>query len=399
MSVPRGDCRRVSARVVWEDSDRPARELWWETTERFAADLDASPDAFLLAALPVALLGGERRIRVEGRVCSNLREGLEVVMATYHAWNVALRPLQIEATGEFVSPPPPVRRRTASFLSGGIDALALLRANRLEHPPGTPERVHDCLLVFGLNSYDFADGVPRTDRLAAFAAHLERMEELAREIEAVAVPLYTNVRTFYPDFVSWAATGMTQGLIAPALGLARRFSDVWLGSDGVQQNRDPAYLHTLLARYFSTSAVQIRLAQSTLTRWEKTRLVADWDAALPYLRTCFYERIPAQGAVNCGSCEKCVRTMLALLAMGKLRQASSYPHDDLTPEALSVLQAKNAGHAAAYSECLEPLRERGRHDLVRPLSAALRRFALREGAMDVRRALRSLRDMPRRSRG
>lgn len=369
--------QRASGRLVWEDTVRPPRELWWETTEEHAADLEASPNALLLAALPLAIRHRESRIQVEGEVCAHLRDGLEATMAMFYAWDRRQRPVCIEALDGFRASTSPQERRTACFMSGGIDALALLRGNRIAHPPTDPAAIQEGIFVFGLNTYDFAGEVPRPERLDAFHRHLDRLRGLLDTEDVKAVPVYTNVRTFWSDFAEYGSIGWAMGLASAALTMSSRFTDVWIGSDGIRESDDPEYLQLLLARNFSTRSVEIRLGQAVATRWEKTRLVADWEPALRVLRSCLYQRIPAGEAINCGECEKCARTMLALLAMGKLRQATSFPHDDLTSEMLSVLYARTAGRAAAYAQCLEPLRKLGRGDLVRPIERALDRYARR----------------------
>jgi hypothetical protein len=51
-----------------------------------------------------------------------------------------------------------------------------------------------------------------------------------------------------------------------------------------------------------------------MSRFEKTRLVAAWDAGLQNIKVCTRNWPGA----NCGECEKCLRTMLALTALNAL---------------------------------------------------------------------------------
>ena len=44
-----GQLTKAIATVIWEDSDRPSKDIYFATTEPFAADLSANPHAFLLA--------------------------------------------------------------------------------------------------------------------------------------------------------------------------------------------------------------------------------------------------------------------------------------------------------------------------------------------------------------
>src|SRR5687767_13704161 len=103
-----GEWHRVAADVIWEDRDAPAQTLAIETTAPFASDLEPSSDAFLLALLPLAQWLGETRIRVEGRVCPRLRDGLHAAMQLFTLWYGRCRPLRIEPTRGFA---PSVPRR------------------------------------------------------------------------------------------------------------------------------------------------------------------------------------------------------------------------------------------------------------------------------------------------
>jgi hypothetical protein len=81
------------------------------------------------------------------------------------------------------------------------------------------------------------------------------------------------------------------------------------------------------------------------------------------------------GALNCGQCEKCARTMLELVALGALGRTRAFPEQDISPD--SVMRYVNIKPYARvfknpiYEELLEPLSAIGRHDLVRVLEAKL----------------------------
>jgi len=68
------DALRVAATVVWEDCDRPSREIYFETDQAFGAIWPAS-NAFLLGSYQPAMRHGERRIRVEGRFARSSTKG------------------------------------------------------------------------------------------------------------------------------------------------------------------------------------------------------------------------------------------------------------------------------------------------------------------------------------
>jgi hypothetical protein len=383
-----GSARRIVADVVWEDREAPTQALVMRASGAFADDLEPSPNGILVAVMPLAMWMGERRVRIEGTVCCRLRDGLRAAMQLFSLWYERCRPLEIEPTRGFAPTRSRREPRAASFFSGGVDALALLRSNRLDYPADHPASIRECILLFGLNSYDAdADG-PRPERLALFEAQRERMSSFADRVGVTLVPIQTNIRALYPDFRSWTDVGFGAGTLSTALCLSRRIDRVELASGGIGMRHPPKGSHAWLDHQYSTEAVGIRHAQIALTRLEKTRLVAEWDEGLAVLRSCFYQQIPRDGQVNCGECEKCVRTMLALVALGKLHQAPTFPLNDLTPSMLEPVWIEDPVAFHYYTQCVDALVVRGRHDLVAPLRRKLTSYHRRERRHRIVAALR-----------
>jgi hypothetical protein len=57
--------------------------------------------------------------------------------------------------------------------------------------------------------------------------------------------------------------------------------------------------------------------------------------------------------------------MLALLALGVLKNAAAFPKRDLSEEEVNAMKSLSAQVFSYYQELLGPLSEAGRHDLVR----------------------------------
>jgi hypothetical protein len=360
---------RIAARVTWEDSERPTQRLWLENNAE-AADDPARADAFVAALMPLALSGGERRLLVEGRVCTQLRDNLHAAALLMVHWYGLGGACRIEATEGFAPRWPRTQRRTASFMSGGVDALALLRGNRLHYPADHPASISDCLLVFGLNSFDMDGDEPRGDRLAAFDDHVGRMSSLGQIAAFDLHPVWTNIRSMYPDFMSWGRFGLGSGICFTALAMPGSFTDVWLASNG-REPASPFGSHQLLDHFFSSAAVRVHHGQAELKRLDKVRMLAAWPEALDFVRSCFYLQVPPNGAVNCGECEKCVRTMLAFLAAGALHRVSTFPGRDVTRAMLERVTVELDIVAEMHQELVEPLRACGREDLAFLIEAKL----------------------------
>ena len=118
---------RLSARVTWEDRDRADDVLWFEWPESLASSVSAEPDAALIAAYPLAMCVGERRLTVEGDVSPRLADGVRSAMAIVAEQSPAFSPVSLELSersGPFV---PNVRGARGCRLCGSFDSLRSLR--------------------------------------------------------------------------------------------------------------------------------------------------------------------------------------------------------------------------------------------------------------------------------
>ena len=134
-----GDTASVSATVIWEDCDRAQKNIYIETSAEFSDDIRSDPNAFLLAAIIPAMHFGERRIMVEGQLCPQLRDGLDIVVRQLRKWyggeGYCIR---IEASEGFNPPPVPSEHRVACCMSGGVDTLITFKRNRISIPLDHP---------------------------------------------------------------------------------------------------------------------------------------------------------------------------------------------------------------------------------------------------------------------
>ena len=68
--------------------------------------------------------------------------------------------------------------------------------------------------------------------------------------------------------------------------------------------------------------------------------------------------------LNCGKCEKCVRTMAELVALGILDKTEAFIENDISADQLSTFNINIRHREPFYREMLPLLKERGRDDLV-----------------------------------
>lgn len=369
----RNGSARAAARVVWEDRDAPDAMLSLSVPERFSADLDADANVFALAAALPAMRHGEQRLAVEGTLCPQLRHGLETAAGLLRTWHGPPRILpRLEPSKGFEPRTPRSEPRTAMLLTGGVDSLALLRQNRRDLPVHHPGAVRDGLVI----SYGF-EGVDRDYRI--FDEHLGRLAGVADETGLTLVPVTSEIGLLDTDAAFWTQEFHGPALMAAALAVSRRMSDLLVASSVRYDLLHRVFTgsHPLLDPHYTTAALRVHHVETRLSRLEKVAALADWDAALRCLRVCTDPAFP-RGAQNCGACEKCVRTRIQLLVTGGLERCTTFPGHAVEPEALRVLHVNTDYLRAWYEELLAPLREIGRPDLAEAIEAKIARYRRRQ---------------------
>jgi len=354
------DRSRLSARVVWEESGQPESEVFFETGGEFADAITFSPEAFVSAALTPALWAGERRIAVEAELCPEFLDNIAVVRKVFQNWFPQIsQSMPIEAKKRTSAAVP--QQRSAFFFTGGVDSLAALRTNRLNFPPNHPGSVQDGIIVFNLEVED-----PQ-----AFQYALKALTTIADDARITLVPASTNVRVLKEDWKFWWTAHMGPALGAIAHALSGRINSAIIASDYDVPNMRPHGSHPLVDPYFSSFNLKIRYDGTALSRLDKLRLLADWPAGLDNLRVCNKQEQYQPGRFNCGQCEKCLRTMLGLIAAGALGKTSAFPVRDLTAEEVGQRIAIWETVESFYRELVEPLRTIGRDDLAQVVDRAL----------------------------
>ncbi len=392
--VPGG--RRVSARLIGEGRYDGPDTLWYETDDAFAADFDPSPELFLLAAAPVAIRYGEPRVRIDVPVCPRFLDGFEQSLRVFHHWDANYRPVPIEASAATLPAWPRVPRRTAAYFSGGVDSLSMLRANRRAFPLDHPGAIVDGLFAFGLHSFDFDGQTPNPERLRAWREQFARMTPFAAATGLTLVPLRTNARTLHPDWHTFKYLGFGPATISMAHAFNRRISDVWIASNGYGVHQAKYSSHPLVDPCFSSGAVEVHHGEPWRLRQEKLDVVGTWDEALEILQVCLMEEPLPPGVVNCGRCEKCLRTMLGLLVVGRLGSAATFPRRDVSIADLRDYSPASDPQGVFSSALVAGLAAAGRTDL----ASILKRRVAHADRRERRRASlwRRLRRRMRRSR-
>lgn len=373
-----GSTRTISMDIELEETPRPVQTLYFSADGEAADLMHPGADAFAIACLPMAAWLGEKRMLVEGSLCTRLRDGFKGINRVFADWYSNIGMVLVEPTDGYNPTVPPPQRRVANMLSGGVDGLAALRQNRIDYPLEHPESIRACITLFGINTYDVDENGQVAERLAAFDTVLKRLRGLAEAEQFLLLPVRTNVRSIAPSHRAWTSVGYGAGHIAVSQLFQGAFDKVLFASDGEGPNPPPpAPIHPLINTLHSTNAVTIQSVQDEMFRPEKVALIADWDLGRRLMQPCHYVKIPEDGKINCGRCEKCVRTMLMLIGIGRLNDVSAFSENEVTPRMVRGIPVRNSRKAHQLQLAIPQLKAAGRNDLVRAIQKRIWRFRLR----------------------
>jgi hypothetical protein len=377
---------RVSAKIIWEDCERPEQEIFFETHEDYSVDLSPNPHAFVVACIMPAMRFREERIHIDAEICPELKDGLKVALSWIRHWCSNYRNydklVRIEA--KTLRCPPTLTRppRAGFFFSGGVDSIATLLYNRSNFPLEHPKSLKDALFVYGLEIRG----------LEKYEYVLNSVSVLANDTKLSLIPVYTNIRELGPENFSdfwqhfWFEEFMGAAFAAIAHAFSNRLTSVYISaSDDIpglallkKQFLTPFSSHPLIDPNYSSTDLQIKHDGICLSRLDKTKLVAEWDLALQHLRVCNRSESYEPDHFNCGKCEKCIRTMLALLVINALDKTTTFREHIVSEEKLRKIKIgkpitkKGYTLERNYLELIPYLKQQGRYDLVRGIERLIR---------------------------
>ncbi len=357
---------RATALVTWEDCERPAQEVYIETEAQFNNDFTSNPHAFLVGCLLPAMHFGEKRISLDVEICPLLREGLDTIMALIHEWyGDGYKSLKIESKTSSKIDRSDRPARAGLFLSGGFDSLAALRLNKLHYAPDHPGAVKDCFLIHG---FDIGGVVKRGMKYQVFERAKAAMAPIADDAKVRLIPVYTNIRHLCDDRDLWLEKFFGAVLAAVAHTFASRINLVYIASSYDIPNLVPCGSHPLIDPAYSSYDLRIIHRDVEMPRMDKIRLIAAWDIAFQNFRVCLAN---VTERLNCGKCEKCVRTMTELAAIGALAKTKAFSENDVTADHFAPFEINIRHREPFYEELLPLLEKQGRFDLVNTIKEKL----------------------------
>lgn len=340
------------AMVDLEFTDGSREPLWFRVLEEIPpAD---NGNAWLVLALPLAAALGED-LHVEMPVDPWLKLNAETVVAIWRRWypNLVKKPIRIHAESMPVSTP---RAGVVSTFTAGIDSFFTV----LRHP--------ECKHYIHVLGFDMP--LWKQDAHSRLTA---RLEKVAAQLGARLFRMATNLRETRWGKLPWENFAAGAALGGAMLQLEGGFGAGLIPSSEVSPE-SPWGSHPLTDPLYSTSAMRIHHDGLSHTRPEKMEFVAQYPIVLENLHVCFVgQDTHGQDDRNCGRCEKCLRNLIALDVLGKLRECRTFDLSLYRVELASQIIATTPKSRILVGVLKALAERRGRADIARHLDASLRK--------------------------
>lgn len=300
---------RLSAQVSYDNGSPASEEVWFEVPATESASLLPWGDAFVVALAPLAALLHEP-IEVRAPLDNGLREQVQEVTRVWRSWYPELQEVRVTSQNE-----PGARvdgPRIASFFSGGVDSFfTVLRHSAGEGTP-TTRAIDDLILVHG---FDIPLGNDE-----AFATVEASLRVAAAALGKHFVMVATNLRETRFDETDWSRLSHGAALAAVAHAVGATYHTVLIGSSAGYRDLRFWGSHPLTDPMLTSAHTRVEHDGPAFMRVEKTEFVARSPIAMTHLRVCWR----SDDGRNCGRCNTCYRTMLALDALGVLDACTTF---------------------------------------------------------------------------
>lgn len=315
-----------------------------------------SGDPFLAAAIVLAMQrGGSVSVSEELPVSERLITGLQTYQEIYSQWYRELRHTSVDAAAR--REPTAPTGAVATFFSGGVDGHYTLLQNRAQ--------VTHLILCLGLD-------IPPSEQ-GRWERTRDSVRRTASALGKRVCLVESNVKAALQS-----AQFDNHGAVLASTALGLSFDRLLIPA-----SHDYVSVHSPWGSHYSTDPTlstgrTLVEYDGMVSRPTKVRRLVEAGVDLNDLRVCNHFT-----DFNCGHCEKCLRTMVALEVMDT--SVASLPRlADMSVIGRVVIPDES--YAKFWDENLQFAQEFGRQDICRGIEKALGRFRRRDALRQVDRA-------------
>jgi hypothetical protein len=315
--------RRDEQTIVWSRVELAQKRadfpdyLWYSIPNRYASYISLQSDAFLIPALLAAMGFGED-IQVRGTISPRLAYLLEEYQFIL-SFRFPKDLRQVEIIYQRLEQAVVQPQAVGAPFSGGVDSLFTLWSHLPQNQSIPCFQISHLLFVHGFDIFNA--------NRSAYPQLFTRYQSALLQMGVELVPLETNLvsaiipRRNFAYFYSPILAGCAHFLA----GLFKRFfiPSSW-SYDQLQKRASCS--SPLTDRLLSSDTLDIIHHGATRPRVEKIREICDWEFAHTYLRVCPHSGLgdSSEMSTNCSRCEKCLRTMIPIYALGRMEKFSTF---------------------------------------------------------------------------
>lgn len=278
------------------------REYRFVFPTSIAGDLTDRADPFVYALVfPMMRVGGE--FKICGRVSRSVIDNIAMFCRIWNIWCPDVyKPIVIHAD-EVADDWRPDNRKLITAFSGGLDAAYTAYKYKNNLDTRFTYEYDKSVMILGAD-------IPLTARdqfAAAFAAAKRMTDDLGVEL----IPVETNYREYEHD---WSYE--FGAVVAAVLSFFGRtyFYGAAASDDSFGVFETPWGTNPVSDVFLSSDTFRFITDGREHTRTQRAAFIKDWAVGMDNLRVCWRN---ADKSKNCGICEKCVRTKLNFLAVGR----------------------------------------------------------------------------------
>ena len=259
----------------------------------------------LAAAVVLPAMREGADVQLDAAVDPVFMQNLHEVQTLMNRWDERFGLVGIYDGREVAVPAPAQTRRVGLFFSGGVDSFDSLLRHR--------DELTDLIFVHGF------DILPEDD------ATCRRAEEGVRRVGAAfglrVLKIRTDIRTFLDPYAEWGERAHGAAMAATAHLLPDDFERIYIAASDSGDCSCPWGSHPELDPFWGSARLEFVHDGCDRNRTQKLHGIAMNDVALQNLRVCWKNR---SEALNCGWCEKCIRTMIGLQLAGALERCCCF---------------------------------------------------------------------------
>jgi hypothetical protein len=329
-------------------------ELWYEFPPGFALAERIEP--FVCAALiPSMQAGSDVVLPDDMPLCpllvKNLYKVQEIFLCHQVHLSLSLKPVLIKGGRPQHADN---NGKTASFFSGGVDGTYTYLKEK--------QNIDDLLFVKGIDIQVHNDALYEE----AFRRNQQFLASEGRDL----IPVASNVRYLgYHHNMSW--NSWNGGGLA-SIAMAAGYKHCLIASGKSYAEFFPEGSSYVSDHLWSSASCQIEHHGAGAARIQKTAVIAANPGALSILRVCWQDK-----NYNCGECEKCLRTMVALELLG-VKGAPFPAWDDMQLKKLSRLRFYSEKNLANFQQVQRTAKDQNHKQIYAVVTKIMNHFYWRQ---------------------